>query len=71
MEKMSYFIIIIVMNILRRCEKKKTFYLEVTPIHLDASRSRQTQRRVIGDELVIHLRLLDEDQLTELLLLLF
>lgn len=44
----------------------KTFYLEVTPIHLETSRSRQTQRQVIGDELVINLRVLDEDQLTEL-----
>lgn len=45
---------------------KKTFYLEVTPIHLQSSPCRQTQRQVIGDELVINLRVLDENQLTEL-----
>lgn len=49
------------------CEAaKKTFYLEVTPIHLHCSPSRQTQRQVIGDELVINLRVVDENQLTEL-----
>lgn len=43
--------------------------MEVTPIHLETSRSRQTQRQVIGDELVINLRVLDEDQLTQLFII--